>query len=189
MVGVDTRVCAEGEMAMLVSKIGPIVQIAYVVEDIEEAIEHWSKLGVGPFFLARHMRQARQTYLGKETTCDISVAFAYSGDLQIELVQQHNRAPSVFLDFQALHGFGMQHVGVLSSDIAADTTTLANQGFQPVQHMVSSQGVETVFFDTDRHGGTVLELIQATPEVVGGFARMMEAAQAWDGNGTAVIEI
>lgn len=170
------------------NRVGPVVQIAYVVEDIDAAIAHWNAMGVGPFFLSRRPKYAEQTYRGEHTDCEISAAFAYTGDLQIELVQQHNLAPSAFLDFEKLHGYGMQHLGVLSSDIAADTARLAMKGFRPFHRMVSAIGVETIFFDSELHAGTVLELIHETPLVTNGFAQMKAAAQAWDGSGPSVIE-
>lgn len=173
---------------MITRKIGPVMQVAYLVADIDAAIAHWSKLGVGPFFLSRHLQYEQQSYRGEAADCDISAAFAFSGDLQIELVQQHNDAPSAFEEFKKQHGFGMQHIGVLSDDIAADTAVLEGEGFTPLQRMVSALGVETVFFDTKLPGGAVLELIQATPVVTAGFAQMKAAAQAWDGTGPAVIE-
>ncbi|QTO23390.1 VOC family protein [Burkholderia seminalis] len=174
---------------MLIGKLGPVMQVAYVVDDVDAAIALWSKLGVGPFFVSRHVRYAEQTYRGEYTNCDITAAFAYSGDLQIELVQQHNAAPSVFADFRSRYGAGVQHFGVLSNDIAADTAALADQRFFPLHRTVSSIGVETVFFEPPLIGGTVLELIQASPLITGGFAQMKAAAQAWDGNGPSVIEL
>ncbi|CAJ0738155.1 MULTISPECIES: VOC family protein [Ralstonia] len=173
---------------MLIGKLGPVMQVAYVVDDVDAAIALWNKLGIGPFFVSRHIQYAEQTYRGQHTECDITAAFAYSGDLQIELVEQHNAAPSAFADFQNRYGAGVQHVGLLSNDIAADTATLADQGFSPLHRTLSSIGVETVFFEPPLLGGTVLELIQASPLITEGFAQMKAAAQAWDGTGPSVIE-
>jgi hypothetical protein len=173
---------------MFVSKMSPIVQVAYVVHDIDAAIAHWNRLGVGPFFVSRHMKYAEQTYRGEHTDCDISAAFAYSGEVQLELIEQHNTAPSAFKDFKSRHGIGVQHFGVLSGDLKADTAALAAQGFLPFHRMVSAIGVETVFFEPALLGGTVLELIQTSPAITAGFAQMKEAAQGWDGTGPSVIE-
>ena len=82
-----------------------IMQFSYVVRDLDAAIEHWAgNLQVGPFFVAPHVPYTRCLYRGTPTDLDMSVAIAYTGDTQIELVQQHNDAPSIFRDFLSRRG-------------------------------------------------------------------------------------
>jgi hypothetical protein len=164
-------------------RIGGIMQVAYVVEDIDQAIEHWVRtLGVGPFFVARHVAYKEFSYRDGTAPPDVSLAFAYSGDTNIELVQQHDQTPSAFLDFMRAHGPGVQHVGVLSDDIGADTRILEARGAVVVQRLVNAaNGVETRFFDTEFHPGAMLELIQRSPALDAGFAFMKRAAKDWDG--------
>jgi hypothetical protein len=158
------------------------MQVAYVVEDIDAAVEHWAKtLQVGPFFVRRHVAYKEVTYRGAPSAADVSLAFAYSGDLNIELVQQHNEAPSVFRDFIGRHGYGVQHVGVISDDIEADARFLADKGVETLQRLVNANGVETRFFDTELFPGAMLELIQRSPTLEAGFAHMKAAAETWDG--------
>jgi hypothetical protein len=168
---------------MLAGSIGAIMQIAYVVDDLDQAIDHWTcKLGVGPFFVRRHVEYQDFSYRGAPSPADVSLAFAYSGETQIELVQQHNDAPSVFGDFVRAHGYGLQHIGVLSDDLYADVARLAKEKIRPVQRCLNANGVETLFFDTDRHPGAMLELIQASPELDAAFAFMKQAAAGWAGD-------
>jgi hypothetical protein len=164
-------------------RIGGIMQVAYVVEDIDQAIEQWVRtLGVGPFFVARHAAYKEFSYREGTAPPDVSLAFAYSGDTNIELVQQHDQTPSAFLDFLRARGPGVQHVGVLSDDIGADTRLLEARGAGVVQRLVNAaNGVETRFFDTELHPGAMLELIQRSPALDAGFAFMKRAAQNWDG--------
>ena len=49
----------------------------------------------------------------------MSIALANSGDLQIELIQQRNDAPSMYLDFLREHGEGLQHMSYWSTDYQA----------------------------------------------------------------------
>ncbi len=163
-------------------RLGPIMQIAYVVADLDAAISHWAgKLAVGPWAVQRHVNYKLSHYRGVATPADISVAFAYSGDVNIELVQQHNDAPSVFHDFVSRHGNGLQHVGVLSDDLETDTLRLADQGIALVHRLINPNGVETRFFDTEFHPGALLELIGRSDLTDAGFAQLRGAAQAWDG--------
>lgn len=158
-----------------------IFQIAYVVPDIDAAVRHWTEsLGVGPFFIVRHAKYREQIYRGEQMSADVSLAFAYAGDLNIELIQQHDDTPSVFRDFRLRHGAGVQHLGVLSDDIDSDTARLSGQGISVLQRGVSADGVETRFFDTELHPGAMLELIRGTAEVRAVFEQMRAAAAAWD---------
>ena len=38
-------------------------------------------------------------YNGNDTNIDFSVALAYSGDIQIELIKQHCETPSIYNDY------------------------------------------------------------------------------------------
>ncbi len=169
---------------MSTRKIGGIFQLGYVVDDLDRAIEHWTtKLRVGPFFVARHVKYATFDYQGQDHAPDVSLAFAYSGETNIELIQQHDDMPSVFLDFWRRRGAGLQHVGVLSDDLAADTNLLAAQGSNMILRLVNAaNGVETRFFDTEYHPGAMLELIERSEAAEMGFAAMKSAAHDWDGS-------
>lgn len=165
-------------------RIGEIFQFGYVVDDLDEAIAHWStKLQVGPFFVVRHAKYATFAFNGADEAPDVSLAFAYSGDANIELIQQHDDTPSVFLDFRRRHGEGLQHVGVLSQDLDADTKRLAAAGAGMIMRLINAgNGIETRFFDTELHPGAMLELIQHTTAAEAGFVAMKAAAKAWDGS-------
>lgn len=164
-------------------RIGGIMQLGYVVEDLDLAIAHWAKhLGVGPFFVNRHAKYQTFDYLGGSAAPDVSLAFAYSGDTNIELIQQHDDTPSPFRTFLKAHGPGLQHVGVLSDDIEADTQALRERGVGVVLRLVNAGSlVETRFFDTELHPGAMLELIARSPALDQGFAFMKKAAADWDG--------
>ncbi|MDU9027495.1 VOC family protein [Pseudomonas mediterranea] len=171
------------------SSIGAVEQIAYVVDDLDKAIAHWNSLGVGPFFVIRRIQYVEQSYRGEPTNCEVSAAFSYFGDLQIELLEQLNNEPSSFKEYKEKKGCGMQHIGVISKDILGDTLQLERQGYIQVQRMVSTTGVVTVLFDSDRVGGSVIELIEETPSLLEGFAQLKLAAKNWDVSMPGVIEV
>lgn len=161
------------------TSVGTVMQVAYLVPDLDQAIEHWAGLGVGPFFVQRKIDYAERTYRGSPTTFEISAAFAYFGDLQLEIVQRLNEEPSLYKEFEAESGFGVQHLGILSYDIELDSKRLEAEGFKQAQRMVSTAGIETILFDTGKNYGSVIELIAASPLVVEGFAQMKAAAKNW----------
>jgi hypothetical protein len=82
---------------MLTQKPGPVYQIAYVVENLSEAMDNWlNQTSAGPFFLFEHFEFVEPVYRGVSTVLDISIALGYSGELCIELIEQHDERPSVY---------------------------------------------------------------------------------------------
>src|SRR5919108_4546265 len=95
---------------------GGVIQNGYVVRNIEAAMRHWiDVLGVGPWFYIDHLPVADFQYKGQPSAVDVSLALANSGPLQIELIQQRNDAPSLYLDFLQAGHEGLQHLGYGSS--------------------------------------------------------------------------
>jgi len=160
---------------------GPIMQNGYVVRDWRRAAEHWTQvLGAGPFFVMEHIAFTESLYRGRPSPIDVTVAIAYSGEHQIELVQQHNDAPSIYRDFLATSPEGLQHVGALVDDLDA---IIAAQGWQDrvVQRAVTAAGMRAAYVDTVSHGGTMIELIEKNEAMLSAFGYMQRAAQEWTG--------
>jgi Glyoxalase/Bleomycin resistance protein/Dioxygenase superfamily len=90
---------------------GKVSQNGYVVRDIAAAMKFWTEvLRVGPFFYIPAVKSDWFRYRGTDSAVEMSIALANSGDLQIELIQQRNDAPSMYLDFLREHGEGLQHI-------------------------------------------------------------------------------
>ena len=162
---------------------GEIRQAGYVVDDIEAAMDHWSRvLGVGPFFYSERVPIENYVYRGARYEPHNSVALANSGPLQIELIQTRNDVPSMYKDFRESRNRGLQHVAYWTDDYDADLARLTAQGFLPVMKGEVGERGRFVYFDTEYHPGTVIEL----SEVIGPKGRMFrlirEASQGWDGN-------
>src|SRR5512143_2122046 len=136
-----------------VSRIfGPIRQNGYVVRDIEQALHHWTTvLGVGPFFYFERAPITEFAYRGVTSPLEVSIALGNSGDLQIELIQQRNDAPSMYRDFLAAGREGLQHVAYWTNDFEADLARCLDAGFVVGQAGVAggSNG-RFVYFDTRR---------------------------------------
>lgn len=162
--------------------LGPVMQNAFVVADLERAIAHWTEvMGVGPFFLFEHIAFEDYQFRGRTVPpIDLTIAIAYWGGLQIELIRQLDDAPSIYTEFRAAHGCGMHHMGVMSQALDADLAALGSRGVQPVQRG-SLPGMRFAYIATDHHPGGMIELIEATRGARALFERMHEAAQSWDG--------
>ncbi len=166
----------------MMSAIGPIVQNGFVVRDWREAANHWAtQLGVGPFFVLEHVEFDVCRYKGEVVNPDISVAIAYTGGYQIELVQQHDATASIYTEFLAHNEPGLQHVGTLVDDLDAALDDNDLRG-RIVQDGRTTAGQRFAYVDTVLHNGTMVELIEADDAMRKAFAYMQRAAQTWDGS-------
>ena len=96
---------------------GPARQVGYVVRDIDKAMSRWLALGVGPWFLMEDLVPSEYRYHGKPSRPPrFSLAAANSGELQLELIQQLDDAPSLYLDTLERNGECAQHVAYWTTD-------------------------------------------------------------------------
>lgn len=174
-----TEIPGTGIPAPRPALLGRIFQIAYVVDDIHAAIAHWTRhFAVGPFVLLERSHFREVVVNGVPRDPEVSLAFADRGETQIELIQQHDDAPSVF-SRGTVQWQGVHHVGIRTSDIILDEQRLIAAGMTRIQRGLSASGTVTVFMDGGPAWG-IVELIQTADQ--GAFARRVrEASEGWDG--------
>jgi hypothetical protein len=163
---------------------GKVCQNGYVVRDIDAAMRFWiEKLRVGPFFYVPSVKIDWFRYRGMDSPLEMSVALANSGDLQIELIQQRNDAPSMYLDFLARHGEGLQHMSYWSMDYQALYDRAVAAGCL-VGHegQIGGPKGRFAYFDTSGHAGTVIEISDISGSKGRFFERVKVAALDWDGS-------
>lgn len=164
-------------------RLPAVVQNGYVVRDLEAAVDHWTrKLGVGPFYSLQHVQFGDAWFHGERLGIDMSVAVAQAGEVQIELIVQHNDSPSIYTDFLTRHGEGLQHVGVLTPSLDRDVAQLKALGVTPVQWGATAAGMRFAYLDTDFHPGAMVELIETGAAIEAFFGRVRRAAVDWDGS-------
>jgi hypothetical protein len=161
---------------------GQIRQAGYVVHDIEEAMDYWSRvLGVGPFFYNPKVPIRNYRYEGEAYEPHNSVALANSGPLQIELIQCRNDVPSMYRDFLRAGRTGLQHVAYWTTDFDADMVRLTAQGFKVVMSGEVGERGRFVYFDTEYHPGSVIELSEVAGPKGKMFDMIRAAGDTWDG--------
>ncbi|MPW21606.1 VOC family protein [Paraburkholderia sp. CNPSo 3157] len=161
---------------------GEIRQAGYVVRDIEAAMDHWSRvLGVGPWFYNERVPIEDYRYRGERYEVHNSVALANSGDLQVELIQMRNDAPSMYRDFLAAGHTGLQHNAYWTTSFDADLERLLTQGFTVAMSGNVGKNGRFVYFDTEQHPGTVIELSEIAGPKGKLFDMIREASLNWDG--------
>ena len=159
-----------------------IVQTAYVVKDIREAIDHWVKeLHVGPWFLIEHFKGLDAKYRGKPSEADAALAMSFAGHMNIELIQQYDDAPSVYRETIDKRGYGFHHWGVASSDVDADIRRYEAMGMEVAFRAGVPTGGDVAYMDTHGAMPGFLELIATNPAMDRAFSRFYGAALSWDG--------
>ncbi len=162
---------------------GTVRQNGYVVRDIEMAMKHWTEvLAVGPFFYLEEAPIETFRYRDEPSDLRVSIALANWGPLQIELIQQRNDAPSMYRDFLAAGREGLQHVAYWSERFDADLERCLAAGYEIGQSGAVGEGGRFVYFETEAHPGTVIELSEISGAKGRFFRHIEECARAWDGS-------
>jgi len=158
---------------------GIVKQIAYVVDDLDAAIDRWVRtLRVGPFFRLDHAVVEDLRYRGEPSTAELSLAVGNSGGVQIELLALRNAAPSIYRELPR----GVHHLALFADDFERESARLAGLG-HPVAWALRIPGICRVHYhDTLDAFGHFVELWEAT-DTMRGFVDMVEAAAVdWDGS-------
>jgi methylmalonyl-CoA/ethylmalonyl-CoA epimerase len=140
--------------------LGPIDQVSFAVPDLDEAMPIYEAL-FGEFTV----RETAMTpdvvkYRGQPADAKLRLAFARSGDVEIELVQlTHGGGPA--LEHIERHGHGMQHIRFVVDDLEAKLASMLDAGFAEVLKGVSPRGSRYAYVEApDLLGHTMIELIQ-----------------------------
>jgi len=163
---------------------GEVRQLGYVVEDIHEALVHWTRImGVGPFYLLSDMEIRNFTYNDVSYPMRITGAVAFSGPLQIELIQQKNDSPSMFREFlEGGGGGGLHHLGFWSDDADASAQKAREMGYIVGQSGEVVEGERFYYLRTEFHPGTVVEISQTGDLKRQFFSFLKDEAARWDGS-------
>jgi hypothetical protein len=158
-------------------------QIGYVVTDLQEAMRSWAATcRIGPWFYFD--RSAYQTFLfngNRHDDIDITVGFANSGDIQIELIQQRCQTPSMYLEYLASNPQGgMQHWSSWPVDYQARYEAALRHGYQVAMEGTHARG-PFCYFREEAMPGAVIEMSELTPGRETFFDMVREAAREWDG--------
>ena len=163
---------------------GSIRQIGYVVTDLEQAIQSWVDLGVGPWFVIRDLPM-RASYRGVPCETTLSLALSNSGDMQLELIQQHDDTPSIFTEFLAGKGPGYHQLAYWTEDFAATMKAVESAGWPVVWSGGEGFGVRFAYVEPPNspvHISQVVEISELTEQTAASSKFIRDAAANWDGS-------
>ncbi len=161
---------------------GEMRQIGIVVRDLDSALKHWVDVcGVGPWFVTDRLGFTTFSYRGtRYNDIHVAAAFANSGDVQIELIEQRCQTPSMYLDFLAAGREGVQHWSSWPLNYDENYDRARASGYEVGQEGASNRG-RFVYFRKEAHAGTVIEMAEMTPARRVAFDLIRDAARNWDG--------
>lgn len=163
---------------------GAVRQNGYVVRDIRAAMNHWIEvLGVGPWFYIDRVKTDWFRHRGVDSKVEMSIALANSGDLQIELIQQRNDAPSMYKEFLDSGREGLQHLAYWTTAYQGLYDRALALGYK-VGHegQIGGEQGRFAYFDTGVHPGTVVEISDISGNKGRFFDHVRRAATDWDGS-------
>ena len=157
-----------------------ILQIAYVVDNLDAVMRGWTEtIGAGPFFAQKNMHVETE-YRGQPSWIDVSAAFGQGGAVQVELIEVHGDNPSVYRDMYSRGQFGCHHVALFVDDLAEQLRVNRLVGHE-VGMRGSFAGTPYAYVDTRSSTGIFTELFQNTAGINLLYKRIADAAADWDG--------
>jgi methylmalonyl-CoA/ethylmalonyl-CoA epimerase len=140
-------------------KEGSMIQVAYVVRDLEKALrQQWEVCGVGPWsiytFTPEKVRD--YTYRGRPATHTCYIAVAWDDRIQIELMQPLT-GYSIYDEFLERKGEGLHHVKLYHADCAKAVADYERRGYPVIQSGRFDED-EHYYLDTEKDFGYIIEL-------------------------------
>ena len=162
------------------ARIGEIMQLAFVPGDFQATIDHWLRCGAGPFFVLDNAVFNDLAFSGHPTRIQLTVAFGYWGDMQIEIMRQDNDAPSVYSRWRNAGREGLHHVAVVVDDVEPARSACVEAGARIVLDAAPPRGGRVIYAEVSQDE-PLLEFITYTPERKAFYEMMRNAHRDWDG--------
>lgn len=156
---------------------GSVYHSGYVVPDIRAAIADWVKLaGTGPFVLFEDFEFVEPVYRGAPGAPKVTLAFGFSGDSCIELIEPQGSAPSIYSEsVGALH-----HIGIGVGDLDAGIRAYTVAGIECAFRAAFPFGGGCAYLDTRSAIGIFTELVERGPVVDQMLEQMKTAHRNWN---------
>lgn len=157
-----------------------IVQIAFVVDDLEAAALTWvERFGAGPFFVHDEVPVGDvRDAVGRPAVLEQGNALGQWGSLMVELVKWHNLEPGMMTETMGRKGFN--HIAYFASDSDGERDRLVNAG-TPLVASLSFGDARVHYHDAVADHGFVIEHYPCVDAVELAYRKVAEAANGWTG--------
>lgn len=150
---------------LLPETFGPIQQVAYVVEDLNEAVRYWRQNeAVSPFLICNDISPfTRGSYRGSDCSdTTIHVAFAYIDGMQLELIEVSSDAPSIYHEALQTTGDRVHHYAVHTREFAKTFRWALDNGYTVVLDS-GIDGLARMSYLAHERCDFIIELIELNP--------------------------
>jgi hypothetical protein len=161
--------------------VGAVCQFAFYVNDVPNAMAEYSKqLEVGPWFYMERVA-IKNSYRGKPSVFNGSVAVGYAGPMQIELIHQSDTAPSVFMEADEKRRNGLHHQAVAVRDFDARIKSYTDCGFETAMYLENEFRNRIAYIDTKGHLPFFIEVVEVNDVVENVYKALYGISIDWDG--------
>jgi methylmalonyl-CoA/ethylmalonyl-CoA epimerase len=138
--------------------LGPIDQVAYVVESLERALPRYEAM-FGPFQVATYeMKDC--TIRGRQANCALRLAINNAGPVEIELIEVV-AGETTHSEHLKRHGEGLHHVRFRVGDLEPKVAALEAEGYRTVLQKRFGPTIAFAYLESPPEiGGSVIELFQ-----------------------------
>ncbi len=147
---------------------GSLEQVAFVVRDLAAAQRFFGeRMGVPRFYVIEDFgkRANGKTFRGRPADHNFSIAIAYSGNTQIELIQ-HISGETTYREYLERRGEGPHHLGFFLHEPARYDGALdeLKRGGLSVLQSGALGDARYTYFDTEKAIGAIMEIVLLGPE-------------------------
>jgi hypothetical protein len=117
----------------------------------------------------------------------MKTAIAFSGDMQIELIEPTDDSPSAYRDVYGAGETGFHHLCFWSSDIDADLAHYASSGCEIANVGKMRGGPRFAYIDARKTIGCMVELLEENAPLEALFSKWQQRNIDWDGKDPVVL--
>lgn len=146
-------------------KLPKVSQIGIVVPDIGKAVRHYSKfLNIKPWFRSKTASNDA-VFKGESISLELDIALAFSGGVEIELIQMLTDRECIYSDIMKKQGGGLHHIGATVRGFDKKLMQLRAAGIGVIQSgvikTVGGAVTKYAYMDTVSTCGIISEIIES----------------------------
>ncbi|MDP3286428.1 MAG: VOC family protein [Desulfobacterales bacterium] len=146
-------------------KLPKVSQIGIVVPDIGKAVRYYSKiLNIKPWFRSKTASN-EVAFNGESFPLELDIALAFSGGLEIELIQMLTDRECIYSDIMKKQGGGLHHIGTMISGFDKKLGQMKAAGIGVIQSgvikTVGGAVTKYAYMNTVSTCGIISEIIES----------------------------
>lgn len=155
-------------------------QLGHVVDDVLAAAYKWVRaFGIGPFHVLPVVRQ-RTNFGGEMRSVQIQVAVAQAGPVQIELIQQHCRTPSIFQNWSRGGTSAFHQIATVTDDYDGKKSRFEALGYKIAAESDAGK-FRVAYVDTSADFGFYTEIVESYPGLLAQVRAISDTCANWNG--------